>query len=335
MNYLRALTVSLLAVLGLFSAAHAQSNDAMVRTVDSFDFMVDYSGSMMMTNTLLETNKMEVAKKVLGDINQSIPRLGYLASAHTIAPPHTELPLGTWDPTSMQGVIDNLRDDLPIFGRLTPMGLGLADLSSDYAQMPRPTAVVMVSDGVSNAGQDPVAEAQLLYKTQPGLCLHIISVADTPEGQQTLQRMAALNACSVMVDAGALLDSQANVDRFVQDVFYHTVMEEAIILRGVNFAFDSYTLDDQAKAILNEVAFMLRGTPNARVSLEGWTDYLGTDAYNLTLSQRRADAVRDYLIRQGVPGFSMRTMGMGKSFKYDNSGEEGRYLNRRTELIFD
>lgn len=335
MKCLRFLVASFLVAAGLASAQAAFAADAMIRTVDSFDFMVDYSGSMMMKNTILKANKMDVAKDVLSRVNSSIPHLGYSASMHTIAPPSAVLPLAAWDPASMQKAIDSLQNNLPVFGRMTPMGLGIARLSHEYAQMPRPTAVVMVSDGVSNAGQDPVAEAQLLYRTQPGLCLHIISVADTLEGRETLEKMQGLNGCSVLVNAGDLLDSQANVDKFVQDVFFHNAVEEAIILRGVNFAFDSYTLDAQAMAILNEVAFMLRDTPGTRITLEGWTDYMGTDSYNLTLSQRRADAVRDYLIRQGVPGFSMRTIGMGKSFKYDNTTEEGRYLNRRTEIIFD
>lgn len=335
MKILKLTAVCLVLAAGLVLSGMAHANDAYVRTVDSFDFMVDYSGSMMMKNNRLKANKMDVTKDVLTRINNSIPALGYMGSLHTIAPPQTFLGLAPWEPATMNQAIDRLQSDLPIFGRLTPMGLGIAQLSHDYAQMPRPTAVIMASDGESNAGVDPVTEAQLLYSNQPGICLHVISLADTREGRDTLERIAALNDCAVLADAGWLMESQANVDKFVQDVFYHTVMEEAIILRGVNFAFDSSALDEQARAILNEVAFMLRGTPNARITLEGWTDYIGTDAYNLKLSQRRADAVRDYLVRQGVPGFNMKTMGMGKSYKYDNHTEDGRYLNRRTEIVFD
>ena len=71
------------------------------------------------------------------------------------------------------------------------------------------------------------------------------------------------------------------------------------------------------------------------VTLEGWTDSIGTDAYNKGLSQRRADAVKNYLIKQGIPAQNLLAVGMGKSFKYDNSTAEGRYLNRRVELIFN
>ena len=66
----------------------------------------------------------------------------------------------------------------------------------------------------------------------------------------------------------------------------------------------------------------------------GWTDSIGTDAYNKKLSLRRAESVKNYLVAQGVPAARMVAEGMGKSFRYDNATEEGRYMNRRTELVF-
>ena len=120
----------------------------------------------------------------------------------------------------------------------------------------------------------------------------------------------------------------------VADVFYGEGVEDALVLHGVNFAFNSYALDDKAKGVLDEAAAILKGK-NVNITLEGWTDSIGSDAYNMKLSQNRASAVKAYLVEQGVPASSINAIGMGKSFKFDNSTEEGRYLNRRVEFIFN
>jgi OOP family OmpA-OmpF porin len=322
--------------LALFAAPAAQAADNLVRKVDSFDFLVDYSGSMMMKDMALKANKMDVAKDVLTRVNAGIPDLGYQGSLHTFAPVGTLVPLAAWNQAAMAGRIATLQNDLPVFGRMTPMGTGLANLAGAYSAMARPTAIVMVSDGASNTGIAPVAEAATIYQSNPGLCFHVISLADSAEGQAILDKIAALKQCTVMVKAADLLADQAAVDKFVADVFYTAggITETSIVLRGVNFAFDSYALDSTAKGILDQVATILKAQP-AKITLQGWTDYIGTDAYNKVLSQRRADSVRDYLVQQGVPAASLATEGMGKSYKFDNKTDEGRYLNRRTELLFN
>jgi OOP family OmpA-OmpF porin len=111
-------------------------------------------------------------------------------------------------------------------------------------------------------------------------------------------------------------------------------VEDALVLHGVNFAFNSYALDAKAQGVLDEAAAALKGK-KVNITLEGWTDSIGSDAYNKKLSQNRANAVKAYLVEQGVAASSINAVGMGKSFKFDNATEEGRYLNRRVEFIFN
>lgn len=318
-------------VMGIASAAQAAD---LVRKVDSFDLLADQSGSMMMQAPELKMTKAAAAKQVLAAVNEAIPDLGYKASVHTLAPAGQVVEYGDWNRSATADGIASLKSEGVIFGRMTPMGDGFAANSGDYASMARPTAIVLASDGANNTGVDPVAEAAAIYQAQPGICFHVISFADTEEGQAILDKIAGLNSCSVSVKGADLLADQDALNQFVADVFYTGAAEEALVLHGVNFAFDSYALDAKAQGILDEAAVVLK-EKNVNVTLEGWTDSIGTDAYNKVLSQNRANAVKAYLVQQGVPASKLTAVGMGKSFKYDNATEEGRYLNRRVELLFN
>jgi OOP family OmpA-OmpF porin len=106
-----------------------------------------------------------------------------------------------------------------------------------------------------------------------------------------------------------------------------------IVLRGVNFAFDSAAIDAASGVVLDVAAEQLRGCPNVMVSVEGHTDSVGTDAYNMGLSDRRANAVRNDLIGRGVSASRLTAVGYGESQPVaSNDTDEGRALNRRVEL---
>ena len=328
---IRTSLLSLALVMGLAGASQAAD---LVRKVDSFDLVADQSGSMMMKMEVSKMTKAAGAKQVLASVVEALPDLGYKAAAHTVAPAGTVKAYGDFDRAAMKDGLAALKTEGKIFGQLTPMGDGLSALAGEYANMARPTAVVIASDGASNVGVDPVAEAAAIYNAQPGLCFHIVSFADTKEGQAVLDKIAGLKDCSVSVKGADLLADQKALNQFVADVFYTEGVEDALVLHGVNFAFNSYALDAKAKGVLDEAASALKGK-KVNITLEGWTDSIGSDAYNMKLSQNRASAVKAYLVEQGVPASSINAIGMGKSFKFDNATEEGRYLNRRVEFIFN
>jgi len=100
------------------------------------------------------------------------------------------------------------------------------------------------------------------------------------------------------------------------------------------FAADKSTLLPEAKTRLGQVATALLETKERRLAIEGYTDSRGSDAYNLDLSQRRADAVRAYLISNGYPPDLIVAHGAGKAMPIaDNATSEGRANNRRVEIV--
>ena len=101
----------------------------------------------------------------------------------------------------------------------------------------------------------------------------------------------------------------------------------------MHFDFDRYTLRPEATRILDEAVAALRDDPNLRIEVEGHTCNIGTAEYNLALGDRRANAVRDYLVSRGVTADRLRTISYGEERpKYDNAREETRRLNRRAAL---
>lgn len=106
-----------------------------------------------------------------------------------------------------------------------------------------------------------------------------------------------------------------------------------IVLRGVNFEFDSAQIRPDAQVILDLAAETLSSNPGVAVGVVGHTDSRGADAYNQGLSERRARSVRDYLTRKGVSSSRMTTAGRGESQPTaTNDTDAGRAENRRVEL---
>ncbi len=106
-----------------------------------------------------------------------------------------------------------------------------------------------------------------------------------------------------------------------------------LVLEGVNFESNSATLTAASRAILDRVAEALLAWPEVRAEVGGHTDSSGSEAYNQRLSERRAQAVREYLISRGIPADRLTARGYGESRPIaDNGTESGRAKNRRVEL---
>jgi len=108
-----------------------------------------------------------------------------------------------------------------------------------------------------------------------------------------------------------------------------------LTLGDVLFDTGRATLKPGADRTIDRLAQALKDNPNTKVQIEGHTDSVGGDDYNLALSERRAEAVSDALRMRGVPSDRYEEKGLGKDFPVaSNSTAEGRQQNRRVEIIF-
>ena len=107
-----------------------------------------------------------------------------------------------------------------------------------------------------------------------------------------------------------------------------------VSMPDVLFDFNKYTLKPEARERLARISGIVLAYPDLKLQIEGYTDSIGTDEYNLELSQKRADGVRAYLISSSVPPDHVNSQGFGKSNPVaDNSTAAGRKLNRRVDMI--
>ncbi len=105
---------------------------------------------------------------------------------------------------------------------------------------------------------------------------------------------------------------------------------------SVLFRSAKSTLLPSAQVKLDQVANALLAVRARNLIVEGHTDSRGSESYNQGLSQRRADAVRDYLVQRGYPADRIQTRGMGEGSSIaDNASPEGRANNRRVEIVIE
>jgi outer membrane protein OmpA-like peptidoglycan-associated protein len=103
--------------------------------------------------------------------------------------------------------------------------------------------------------------------------------------------------------------------------------------KSIRFDFDKATIKPEYRDILNRIAGILMALKGYSVAVYGYTDDVGTQAYNLQLSKRRAEAVRDFLVQAGISKTIMSAKGYGKSDpRVPGESEQARAANRRVEI---
>jgi outer membrane protein OmpA-like peptidoglycan-associated protein len=132
--------------------------------------------------------------------------------------------------------------------------------------------------------------------------------------------------------------SKAEIDQLLKDLsdLQGKMTERGIVLTmgDVLFAFGKADLSAGAVRNLDKLTGFLEKHPDRNLLIEGHTDSVGSDAFNLALSQKRADAVKEAIVGKGISQERIMTKGYGKQFPVaSNDTESGRQLNRRVEVV--
>jgi outer membrane protein OmpA-like peptidoglycan-associated protein len=157
-----------------------------------------------------------------------------------------------------------------------------------------------------------------------------VSQQRAAEAEAEKARQAAAQAEAEKAQLRGQLLSQLNSILQTRDSARGLIVNMSDVLFDTN----SYTLKPGAREKLAKISGILLAHPGLNLQIEGHTDSVGTDEYNQSLSERRADSVRDFLAQQGVPASTIAARGFGKTQPVaSNDTAEGRQRNRRVELV--
>jgi len=191
-----------------------------------------------------------------------------------------------------------------------------AYLAAQTARLAQAHAAAKADDARVAAGQAERDRIQLAARTRD---VENANIATT----------TALGQRDVAADKAARL--QAEVDQLKA-----TPTPRGLVLTLGDVLFDTgkSQLNPGAARKLDQLAQFLADHPERRVQIDGFTDSVGTDSYNQSLSQQRADAVKSALVQRGIDPTRIESQGYGKGFPVaDNADSGGRQLNRRVEVV--
>lgn len=187
-------------------------------------------------------------------------------------------------------------------------------------------AAAKAKEEAEQARQAAVAEQQAaLAQKQDALAQKAAAEAEAGQARQ-----AAAKADAEKADLRAQLRAQLDA------VLHTSDSARGLIVNMSDVLFDtgSYVLQPGAREKLAKISGILLAHPGLTLQIEGYTDSVGSDEFNQTLSEQRAGSVRDFLADQGVPASSITAMGMGKMQPVaSNDTPEGRQQNRRVEIV--
>ncbi len=330
------------------------------------NFIVVFDASSSMRHPYKGTPKFDIAKELGYRLNLTIPEMGQTAGVRSfghdpkVSKHLTELLYGmeTYSTANAKGTLDKISKP----GGWSPLGTALDAVGTDLEGLSGTrNAVIIISDGMDMEKKIPMVQA-LKDKFGSSICFYPIQVGDAPEGKAFLQEVSNIGACGFFSNADDLMNGDG-IANFVEKVFLTKKITaerkdsdgdgvyddedqcpgtpagakvNAVgcwTLDNLLFDFDKAEIKPEGYPRLDAIVGIMEKNPTMSVELQGHTDNVGTEAYNMDLSMRRSNSVAAYLVERGIARNRLATTGFGfKSPVALNGTTFGRSLNRRVEL---
>ena len=309
------------------------------RMAENFFIMYDPSTTMAVPYKNTGLTRIEAEKKILRESNASLPELNWQAGLY----PHWKGDL--WLPASPMAFKPYYRlqlynkaafaaaiEQLPVTPQSPPMlQTGLMKLEH-LLGLAGQTEVFLFSDGKHSTFPElepqPLTEARMLA-AKYDVCFNIVSSATDATARKLLNDIAAVNSCSQVIDFDTIYNRP---EHLLGKLYMDT---HANGFNNILFDFDKSNIKAKFAVELDKLGRYLQANPQLYVVLSGFTDSIGSEGYNINLSQRRAESVRKYLqTKFGISRDNMLMYWYGYANPVaSNKTAAGRQQNRRVTIV--
>ncbi len=277
--------------------------DQFVKMADNFLILFDASNSMKRQYKKgAPESRYEVARNVLKQKLGQLPDLGHNAGLYLYTPYKEVYPMGSFDKGRFAQAVDSLPAE-PKGPTFLPQAL--RKIEPQLQSLSGKTVVFIFSDGTySQMGQfkDPEDLTQE-FADKYNVCFYMIGAPQDNRAQKRLVDMSKANACSRVVPFDKFVENPEYATGALYVVKATERIETTTETRIVGLTAESMLFDFNKSDIgpdfndeINALGAFLQKNPAAYVMLVGYTDSIGSEEYNLGLSERRADSVADYLV---------------------------------------
>jgi OOP family OmpA-OmpF porin len=341
-----------------------------VSKIESFVIILDASASMQ-DEYIGAVNKghpkFTVAKDILARMNNTLPEIdvkcAFVTFGHGYFKPFETSVVYELTKYS-RGLLENALNEATIPQGSSPAGNGIKDAWNILLTSGGQNAVILVSDGEELIGSPLERAKDLKEMYGDRVCLYTIFVGNTAEGEEELRELAREVKCGFSVTADEIASSD-NMADFVKKVFLTATPKQVSdidsdgdgvydkddecpdtpkgaivdsrgcwVVKGITFDYKKWNIKEEFDSNLSNIVDILQKNPNMYIRIEGHTDNIGSMKYNIDLSQKRAQAVKNYLVGKGINESRVSIVGFGyKKPIASNDTEEGRALNRRAEIV--